>query len=349
MSFPMLTEFKIGGRMVGDGHPCFVIAEIGSNHNQDFDLALRMIDAALEAGADAVKFQTFNAKKHVSSRAESPSYLAERNIQALLRSLELNRDWQAALQTHAQDQGGIFFSSPCDVEAVDGLEAIGAPAHKVASFDLPDTDLIGHIARTGKPVILSTGLADWMDIQRGIDAVAAAKNDKLVLLQCTSLYPAPIGLSNLKAMATMRSTFNVLTGYSDHTLGDTAVCAAVARGACMIEKHFTLDRGLPGPDHNFAMEPHEFAAMMTKVREIESALGDGLKNGPRDEEKEMAVKVRRSLHAAQTIKAGEVVTAEMLCIKRPGHGLPPHLRDQVVGRVAKRTIEADEWIVWDMF
>ena len=344
----MLKEFEIRNRPVGENHPSFVIAEIGSNHNQDYDLARRMIDAALGAGADAVKFQTFKAEKHVSSRALSPSYLKEKNIQALLRSLELNRDWQEGLRRHAEDAGGIFFSSPCDFDAVDSLEEISAPAHKVASFDLTDTDLIDYIAKTGKPVILSTGLANWMDIQRAVDTVRARNNQKLVLLQCTSLYPAPNHLSNLKAMDTMRGAFDVLTGYSDHTLGDTVVCAAVARGACMIEKHFTLDRGLPGPDHNFAMEPAEFREMMKRIRDIEGALGDGQKHGPRPEEAEMADKVRRSLHAARMIKAGEIITSEMLCIKRPGHGLPPFLREYVIGRKATRDIEADEWITWEM-
>ncbi|ARP97319.1 N-acetylneuraminate synthase family protein [Bordetella genomosp. 13] len=341
-------EIEINGRKVGDGQPAFVIAEIGSNHNQDYDLALRMIDAALMAGADAVKFQTFKADRHVSRRAESPSYLKDRNIQDLLRSLELNRDWQAGLQAHTEGQGGIFFSSPCDFEAVDGLEAIGAPAHKVASFDLTDTDLIGYIARTGKPMILSTGLADWMDIQRGIDTAKKLGNDQLVLLQCTSLYPAPPHLSNLRAMDTMRHAFGVLTGYSDHTLGSTVSMAAVARGACMIEKHFTLDRTLPGPDHSFAMEPQEFSEMVRGMREIESALGDGSKNGPRPEEQEMAEKVRRSLHAARDIEEGEKISADMLVIKRPGHGLAPFLRPHILGRTARRRIEADEWITWDM-
>lgn len=343
----MLTEITIKNRPVGDGHPCFVIAEIGSNHNQDFDLARRMIDAAVEAGADAVKFQTFRAKSHVSSKAEAPSYLKGEDIHGLIESLELNRAWQGDLQAHTEAQGAIFFSSPCDVDAVDGLEAIGAPAHKVASFDLTDPDLIAYIAKTGKPTILSTGLADWMDIQRGVDTARGVGNDKLVVLQCTSLYPAPMALTNLRAMKTMRDAFHVLTGYSDHTLGDTAACASVALGACMIEKHFTLSRDLPGPDHAFAMEPHEFAEMMARIRDTEAALGDGVKNGPRPEEQEMAEKVRRSLHAARDIEPGETITAEMLCVKRPGHGVPPYLRPHVVGRTARRRIEADEWITWE--
>lgn len=345
----MAQTFDIGTRAIGDGQPCYVIAEIGSNHNQDWDLALRMIDAAADAGADAVKFQTFKGETHVSKFAKMPSYLMEgQSIQDLLKTLELNRDWQAPLQAHAEARGVHFFSSPCDVEAVDQLAALDAPAMKVASFDLPDLSLIRHIAEAGKPVILSTGMADWMDIQRGIDTCLDAQNSDIVLLQCTSMYPAPVDLSNLRAMATMRQAFGVLTGYSDHTLGDVVSCAAVAMGACMIEKHFTLDRDLPGPDHSFAMEPAEFAQMMQRIRETEAAFGDGAKNGPRGPEIEMAEKVRRSLHAARDIAEGETITQDMLVIKRPGRGIPPYLGDQLIGRTARRAIPADHWIDWTM-
>lgn len=344
----MNKNFKIGNREIGDDQPCFVIAEIGSNHNQDYELAIRMIDAAIDAGADAVKFQTFDAKTHVSSKAESPSYLEERDIQKLLKSLELNREWHAGLQAHTIKAGGVFFSSPCDREAVDGLEAIGCPAYKLASFDLPDLEFVSYLAKTGKPLILSTGLADWMDIQRAVDAAHATGNNQLALLQCTSLYPAPAYLSNLRAMPAMRQTFDVLTGYSDHTMGDNVTCASVAMGACIVEKHFTLDRSLPGPDHNFAMEPKEFQEMTVRIREIESAMGDGIKNGPRNEESEMALMARRSLHAARSIDAGMPISSEDLCVKRPGLGIAPHFQEHIIGRTAQRNIDADEWITWEM-
>ncbi|MEL7465964.1 MAG: N-acetylneuraminate synthase family protein [Pseudomonadota bacterium] len=344
-----MMTFKIGEREVGDGCPSYVIAEIGSNHNQDFELALKMIDAAAEAGADAVKFQTFTGEAHVSKFAKMPSYLMEgESIQDLLKTLELDRSWHAPLQEHAKKKGVDFFSSPCDFDAVDELAAIGAPAMKVASFDLTDLTLITHIAEKGTPVILSTGLADWMDIQRAVDACRAAGNEKIAVLQCTSLYPAPVDLSNLRAMATMRDAFRVTTGYSDHTLGDTVSCAAVAMGATIIEKHFTLDRSLPGPDHSFAMEPDEFAAMTTRIRETEAAFGDGSKTGPRGPEMEMAEKVRRSLHVARDVAEGETITREMLTIKRPGRGIPPYLIDQVIGRTARQSIPADHWIDWSM-
>jgi len=341
-------SLDIGDRKVGDGYPCFVIAEIGSNHNQDFDLARRMIDSAAKAGVDAVKFQTFRASQHYSKKTPGFSYLKNTNTHELIRSLELDRSWQADLKRHAEEQGVVFFSSPCDSDAIAGLAALDVPAYKVASFDLTDDRLVSEMAATRKPLILSTGMATWMDIQHAIDAAHRVQNDQLVLLQCTSLYPAPARLSNLRAMASMRAAFGTLVGYSDHTTGDHMVLAAVAMGACMIEKHFTIDRNLPGPDHSFAIEPQELLEMMRKLREVEEGIGDGIKNGPRPEEREMAEKGRRSLHASIAIAAGQAITHDMLVAKRPGLGIPLFLRDQVAGRTARRDIEADEWITWDM-
>ena len=342
------NTLSIGGTPIGDGCACYVIAEIGSNHNQDYDLARKLIDAAVEAGVDAVKFQTFRASEHYSTKAPGFSYLDGVNTHDLIRSLELNRSWQSGLQQHAVDQGVAFFSSPCDSDAIAGLAALDVPAYKVASFDLTDTRLVAEMAAVGKPLILSTGMATWMDIQVALDAARGAGNEQLLLLQCTSLYPAPAHLSNLRAMASMRAAFGTLVGYSDHTMGDNIPLAAAAMGACMIEKHFTLDRTLPGPDHPFAMEPHELRALMSKLRDIEAAMGDGLKNGPRVEEREMAEKGRRSLHARVRIAAGQKITAADLVTKRPGLGISPSLMDHVVGRVAKEAIDADQWITWDM-
>lgn len=342
-------EFSIGTKKVGDGHPVFVIAEVGSNHNQDYALALAHIDAAAEAGVDAVKFQTFKAEKHVSKFAEMPKYLdGYENIHELIKTLELDRDWQKPLKAYAESKGLIFFSSPCDNEAVDSLEEIEAPAHKIASFDLPDLDLVRYIAKTGKPILISTGMADWMEIQRAIEVCKEENNHQICLFQCTSLYPAPTELSNLNAMATMRCMSNVLTGYSDHTVGDLIPLAAVAMGATIIEKHFTLNRELPGPDHNFAIEPQELKLMMVKIREVENAKGDGVKAGPRIEEQDMYQKVRRSLHASCDIKKGEVISESMLVTKRPGFGIDPFKIKQVVGKVVKVDVPADHWIDWNM-
>jgi sialic acid synthase SpsE len=339
---------KIGNKTVGENQPCFVVAEIGSNHNQDFDLARRLIDAAATTGVDAVKFQTFRADEHYSKRTPSFNYLKGADTHTLIRSLEIDRSWQASLKQHAEARDLSFFSSPCDYDAVAGLHELDVPAYKVASFDLTDIDLVTVIANVGKPIILSTGMADWLDIQRAVDACRHANNSEIVLLQCTSLYPAPANLSNLRAMESMRVAFKTLVGYSDHTIGDHVPLAAVALGACMLEKHFTLDRGLPGPDHAFSIEPKELGEMMRKLREIEAGMGDGVKNGPQSEESEMAAKGRRSLHARCAITCGEMITADMLVVKRPGFGILPASKSLVVGRIARRDIEADQWITWDM-
>jgi sialic acid synthase SpsE len=339
---------SIAGREIGPGRPCYVIAEIGSNHNHDFDQAKLLIDKAAAAGVDAVKFQTFRARDHYSKRSPGFGYLDGIDTFALIESLELDRAWQAPLKQHAEDLGVDFFSSPCDAEAIEELAALDVPAYKVASFDLPDTDLIGLMAKTGKPVILSTGMATMDDMRRAIDTCHDHGNDQVALLQCTSLYPAPAALSNLAAMSAMAEAFDVVVGYSDHTNGDHVSLAAVARGACIIEKHFTLDRSLPGPDHKFAIEPDELATMMMRLRDVEAALGDGEKNGPRPEEAEMFEKGRRSLHARVDIAKGDKITNDMLCIKRPGLGIEPHGRTEVTGQTAGVDIAADQWITWDM-
>jgi sialic acid synthase SpsE len=339
---------NIGKRAVGDRKPCFVIAEIGSNHNQSLELAFEHIDAAAEAGADAVKFQTFRASEHYSRYTPGFSYLNNQDTWSLIRSLELKREWHVLLKERAEMRGVEFFSSPCDAEAIDELASLGVCAYKVASFDLPDTELVARMARIGKPVILSTGMADVADIQAGVAACRGVGNEQVVLLQCTSLYPAPAALSNLAAMCTMRERFGVLTGYSDHTIGDHIPLAAAALGACVIEKHFTLNRKLPGPDHPFGMEPTELKEMVRKLRDIEAAHGDGVKDGPRAEEREMYQKGRRSLHAARNIRAGQEISAADLVVKRPGLGLSPRERTQVIGRTARADISADQWITWDL-
>lgn len=336
------------GRRIGDGQPCFVIAEMASNHDQDFGVATALIDAAVEAGVDAVKVQTFRAVSHFSKYAPGFSYLKNCNPFELIKSLELDRSWHAPLKKYCESRNLVFLSSPCDVEAIDELDALGTPAFKVASFDLTDLTLIRHMARTGRPIILSTGLADWMDIQRAIDACRQEGNDNIVLLQCTVLYPAPAYLANLRAIKVMREAFGVLTGYSDHTEGDHVCLASVALGACIVEKHFTLDRKMVGPDHSFAIEPGELKRMMQRLREIEAAMGDGAKTGPRPEEQEMFEKGRRSLHAERRIAKGEVITPDMLTSKRPGLGIAPYLMNVVVGRMARTDIEADQWITWEM-
>jgi sialic acid synthase SpsE len=340
--------FEISGRKVGDGRPCFIIAEIGSNHNHNFDQAKELIDAAANAGVDAVKFQTFRASSHYSKRTPKFDYLEGASTYDLISSLEIDRSWHRPLKDYSESVGLIFLSSPCDSDAVSELSDLGMEAFKVASFDLPDQKLIEQMAQTNRPLILSTGMADWMDIQRAVDIIRKHGNDQIALLQCTSLYPAPPELCNLKSMSVMKQAFQTVTGYSDHTEGDHACIAAVALGASIIEKHFTLDRNLPGPDHKFAIEPDELSELVKKIRDVESAIGDGNKSGPRSQEIEMYNKGRRSLHTARKILKDEVIVESMLTIKRPGLGIPPYMIEQVLGRKASQDIDEDQWLTWEM-
>lgn len=346
----MKKRIEIAGIPI-DKNRAYIIAEAGSNHNGDFSMAKALIEAAAEAGADAVKFQTFKAENHYSKYTPHFSYLQEqfggRTTYDLIKSLELDRDWHASLMEYAASYGISFFSSPCDVQAVDQLAELNVPAFKVASFDLVDVGLIKYMAGFGKTMILSTGMADYADIQKAIDVCEQVANQQIVLLHCTSLYPAPVDISNLLAIQTMQKAFNYPVGYSDHTIGDHIPIAAVVLGACMIEKHFTLNHSLGGPDHEFAMEPAELSTMVKKIREVESALGDGLKKGPHDLEKEMYEKGRRSIHSRRELKAGDILTGEDVCIKRPGYGISPSNMEHIIGLRICKDIPEDYWITWE--
>ena len=275
----MEREFKIGERRVGGDAPCFVIAEAGANHNRDLSMARELIDVAVDAGADAVKFQTYSAETLYSKKTPRFSYLegvSAKDTWDLIKEIELPREWQGDLAAYAAKRGIFFLSTPFDHRAVDELAALDVPAYKIASFEIVDLPLIGHAAGKGRPMILSTGLASYEDIADAVEACASAGNRDIALLQCASLYPAPAARMNLRAMATMRHAFAVPTGLSDHSLGIHVSAAAVALGAKVVEKHFTLDRSLPGPDHPFAVEPRELKEMVRHIREVEEALGDGL-------------------------------------------------------------------------
>jgi len=346
-----IRKVKIGPRLVGDGESCFIVAEAGANHNRDLGMGKELIDVAAEAGANAVKFQTYSAETLYSRKTPKFTYLEKttsKDTWQLIKDIELPREWQADLQAWAHKRGIMFFSSPFDYRAVDELDALGVPAFKIASFEIVDLPLIGYAAAKGRPMILSTGLATYEDIQDAVEACRRAGNDDIVLLQCASLYPAPPARMNLRAMDTMRRAFGVPVGLSDHTTGIHVAGAAVAMGACAVEKHFTLSRALPGPDHPFAIEPAELKAMVRQIRDIEAALGDGQKAGPAPEEQEMHQKARRSLIAARAISKGTRIERDMIAIKRPGFGIPPKLIDLVVGRVARVDIEEDSVLTWDL-
>lgn len=348
----MKEQFEIGDKLVGEGHPCFVIAEAGANHDRDFDQAKRLIEIAADAGADAVKFQTYTGARLYSRKTPKFQYLkgvSELPPAALLDSIALPREWQGELADYAATKGIMWFSSPFDLDAVASLDSIGVPAYKIASFEIVDLELIRRCASTGKPVVISTGMATLGEIEDAIEACRSEGNESVALLQCVSLYPAPAESMNLRAMETLKRAFGVPVGLSDHTLGTPVAIAAAAMGANLIEKHFTLDRNLKGPDHPFAAEPQELADMVSGIRTTEQAMGDGLKIGPIPEEsEEMFDLARRSVVAAVSIPKGTIITRGMLTVKRPGWGIRPKHIELVVGREAKTDIEDDEVLTWEM-
>ena len=349
-SFP--AEFEIGGRPVGAGHPCYVIAEAGANHNRDLEVAKRLIDVAAEAGADAVKFQTYSGERIYSSKTPKFEYLApitDKPPAELLEEISLHREWQRELAEHASSRGIQWFSSPFDLEAVAELDALDVPALKIASFEIGDLPLIEAAARTGRPLLVSTGMAVMGEIEDALGAAEAGGGSALGLMQCTSVYPAPAARANLRAMDTMRGAFGVPVGLSDHTEGVAVPIAAAALGAAFVEKHFTLDRSMTGPDHPFALEQGELEAMVRGIREAESALGDGRKAGPSEEErKEMYTLARRSLILTADLPKGTRLERHMLTTKRPGLGVPPKYLELVLGRELKVDVESDDILTWDM-
>ncbi len=321
---------------IGLDKPCFIVAEIGSNHDNSFSKALKLIDKAKDSGADAVKFQIFSAEKHYSKYTPGFKYLKKKNTYNLIKSLEIDRRWIKDLKKYCDKKKIIFFASPCDSNAVKILNKLKVPIYKVASFDITDLDLIKNIARTKKPIILSTGMSDERDISDAIKVSKKNGNKKIILLQCTSLYPAPKNIANLQSIKTMRDNYKVLTGYSDHTLDNDAVLISICLGSKVLERHFTLSKKLKGPDHKFALEPSEFKEMVRKIRLFETMLGKGEKKGPRREELEMYLKGRRSIHASRNIARGEIIKKKDIIFKRPGLGLKPRELKKILGKKAKK-------------
>lgn len=347
------ASIDIGGRNVGSGHPCFVIAEAGVNHNGSLDLALKLVDAAAAAGANAVKFQTFRAEKIATRSAPKAEYqtrttgTSESQFE-MLKKLELSPDGHKTLAARCVESGVTFLSSPFDEESADLLETLDVPAFKVPSGELTNLPFLRYLARKGRPLIVSTGMATLAEVAAAVTAVKDTGCDRLVLLQCVSNYPAAAADVNLRAMATMAAAFGVPVGYSDHSTGSQVSLAAVALGACVIEKHFTLDRTLPGPDHQASAEPGEFAELVAGIRTVEAALGDGDKR-PAPSELETARVARRSLVAAATIPEGSRLTAEMVAARRPGTGLPVDRLGELLGRRAVGEVPAGTLLTTDMF
>ena len=348
MHFPEYITLS-NGRPVGPGYPCLVVAEIGNNHDGCFEQACRMIAAAAEAGADAVKFQTFKADKLVSPAPVAPGSLwkdqNQRSWQDVFKDWELPREWHLKLSDHAASRGVLFFSTAFDLESVGFLESVGVPLHKIASFEITYPELLEKVAATGKPVLLSTGASYLREVEDAMSVLHRAGAAGVVLLHCGSCYPLAVEDVNLRAMQTLSRVFTCPVGYSDHTPGMEVALAAVSLGACVIEKHFTLDRSLPGPDHAVSMEPGEFSAMVRSIRAVESALGSFRKE-PVAAEAGARREGRRSLHAARDIPAGSLVTQDDIAVVRPAAGIEPVKKASVIGARTRSDIASGQPILY---
>ncbi len=349
----MVAEYQMSGRIIGANQPCFIIAEAGVNHNGDLDLAHQLIDVAIDVGADAIKFQTFRAEHLSTADAPKATYQLETTNAGesqfeMLRRLELDAAAHAALIAHCRDKHMVFLSTPFDEASADLLETLGVSAFKTPSGEITNLPYLSHVAHKNKPMIVSTGMAFLGEVETAVRTIEATGNNALALLHCVSNYPANPADINLRAMLTMARAFNVEVGYSDHTPGIEVALAAVTLGACIIEKHFTLDQNLPGPDHQASAEPAELAALVRGIRIVEAALGDGRKQ-PAASEANTAAVARKSLVAAYDIPAGTALTETMIAFKRPGTGLPPAMREYLIGRVTRRAISAGTLLTLELF
>lgn len=336
---------------VGPGHPCYIIAELSANHGNDFDLTVRTIHAMKEAGADAVKVQTYTADTMTLPCKRDPFIVRGgtlwdgRTLHELYREACMPWDWQPRLKTITEDLGMDFFSSPFDITAVDFLESMDVPVHKVASFEVVDIPLLRRIAATRKPVIMSIGMATLVEVEEALATLRQAGSGPVALLKCTSAYPADPAEMNLRTMEDMAARFGLPVGLSDHTMGHTVSVAAVALGATIVEKHFVLSRSQPGPDASFSMEPAEFRVMVDAIRMVEKAMGT-VSYAPSAKDHVMRG-YRRSLFVAEDIRAGEVFTSRHVRSVRPANGLHPRHLTDVVGSKAAVDLERGEPLRWE--
>ena len=348
----MSSMIQIGEREIGASSPVYIIAELSANHNQNFSEAVKLIHAAKEAGADAVKIQTYTPDtltircNNEYFRICKGTQWEGKNLYDLYSEAYTPWEWQPELQKIAKDLGIDFFSTPFDPTSVEFLRQIDVPAYKIASFEIVDIPLIQTIARTGKPIIMSTGMASLEEIEEAVDAIRQEGNDQVALLKCTSAYPALPEDMNLLTIPDMVQKFHVPVGISDHTLSITVPIAAVAIGACVVEKHFTLSRTHLGPDSTFSLEPHEFKTMVDSIREIEKALGT-VQYTVTEHEKASRV-FRRSLFVIEDIAEGERLTEKNVRSIRPGYGLPPKYFQEILGKKAKKNICRGTPLQWDI-
>ena len=339
----MTSTVHIAGHRIGDGERCFIIAEAGSNHNGSLDHAKRLIDVAVDAEADAVKFQLFRASKLYPKAAGRSEYLnVDRSIYDIIEDMEMPYDWLPELACYCDEKGIMFLSSVFDEESVDQLDPY-VPAYKIASYEMTHLPLVRYIAGKGKPVVISTGTANLEEVDETVEAFFGTGNHDLMLMQCTASYPAPTDSLNLRAIPTMKTAFRVPVGLSDHSRDPlTGPMAAVALGANLLEKHYTLSNRLPGPDHSFAVEPGELRTMVRKVRDVQAALGTGEKVAD-PVESELRTFARRSIFSTRNIVKGEPLTVENVAVLRTGNlepGLQPKHYQDILGKTAQRSIDA---------
>lgn len=339
---------RIGKQTIDQHSPTYVIAEVGVNHNGDIKLARQLIDVAVESGADAVKFQTFKSEKLVSKQAAKAAYQIKNTDNddtqyEMLKKLELSFDDFKELKTYCEEKGIEFLSTPFDEESANFLCEIGVHALKIGSGDLTNIPFLEHLSRFNIPILLSTGMGTLSEVEEALEALGG--ND-VAILHCTSNYPSPVEDVNLQVIATLAKAFNKPIGYSDHTEGNEITFASVAMGAKIIEKHFTLDRSLPGPDHQASITPEELRVLVRGIRNIEAAFGDGVKRCMPSEENTKSV-ARKSLVAAKDLTPGEILTESNLEIKRPGTGVPPKYFSKLLGKQVKRSVDRDQVLSWE--
>ena len=341
-----MMPLQIANRSVGEQHPCFIIAEVGVNHNGRLDLALKSIDVAADAGADAVKFQTFKAEKLVTKSAPRAKYQEQNtgNQQSqfdMLKALELSENDHRVIIDRCRERNIIFMSTPFDEESATLLHDLGMPVFKIPSGELTNTPLLRHIAGFHKPMIVSTGMCSLGDVEVAVETIENSGNSQIILLHCVSNYPAAPEEINLRAMLSMKAAFGLPVGYSDHSLGIEIGLSSVALGACVLEKHFTLDKTLPGPDHRASAEPAELMHLIQGIRTIEAAMGNGRKAAT-ESERDTARVARKSLVAAIDIAAGTELSENLIAIRRPGTGLAPMMKPHLVNRRLKINVAAGD-------
>lgn len=340
---------SIGEHEIGSEQPPFLIAEAGINHNGKTDIAKKLIDKASEAGADAVKFQSWSTGRFVAKGDFSAQHIeddgvsSEGTMYSLIETTELSQKQHEELKKYAEEREIMFLSTPYDRGSADLLDELGVEAFKIGSGDLNNLPLLSYVAEKGKPMIVSTGMGTLGEVEEALKTIKETGNEKVILLQCTSVYPPKLENVNLRVMDTYRKAFDVEVGYSDHTKGIAVPLAAVSRGASVIEKHFTLDRSMAGPDQKGSAEPDEFEQLVNRARDARLALGSPVK-APSPQEEETKESFRRSLVAAKEIEKGQTIVREDIALKRPGTGLSPKMLEFVIGREAKNSLERDELI-----